>query len=319
MRRRTFLIGVPLLAARRAVAAPAPITALTYTPDGASVVCSGYREILVCSLRDGAVARRIPCDLAQIHDLAFSPDGAVLAAAGGTPGTSGAAQMLTWPEGKPLAVLARSQDLATSAGFSPDGSMLAVAGSDRTVQIWDAGKGPSTAPSLTLTGHAGPVLAVRYSPDGKLLVTTSADRSLRVWDARTGELQRALTNHTGIVHGVAFAPPIQGGSPHPYCASGSDDRTVRIWQPGIGRMVRIVRGHSGPVLSVLYNRDGTRLFAAGTEGIVRVIDAESDQVLKSWKASDQWIYRLALSPDGTVLAAGDWAGKLRFWRWASSG
>jgi WD40 repeat protein len=78
-------------------------------------------------------------------------------------------------------------------------------------------------------------------------------------------------------------------------------------------MVRIVRGHAGPALTALYSRDGNRIYSAGTEGVVRAIDAESDEVLHSWKAAPGWIYSLALSPDGAGLATGDWQGVVRRW------
>ena len=78
-------------------------------------------------------------------------------------------------------------------------------------------------------------------------------------------------------------------------------------------MVRIVRGHGGPVFAVVYSADGSRLYSAGQEGIVRVIDADSDQILHSWAAHDDWIYSLAMSPDGRWLASGDWKGKVKLW------
>ncbi|MFN3651580.1 MAG: WD40 repeat domain-containing protein [Armatimonadota bacterium] len=319
MRRRDLLLGLPLLAGGRLAAAPAaPITGLTFSPDGRFLLCSGYGEILVRSVPELRVVRRLPCGLPQIHALAFHPDGKALAAAGGTPGASGSAHLFSWPAGKRIGELGASRDLATSLAFNPDGARLAVSGSDRAARVW-AMPGPGapvpSKPLLTLAGHAGPVLAIAYTADGSLLVTGSADRSLRVWDAGTGGLRRTLTNHTEIVHCLAARPQSAESGPHPYCVSGGDDRTARVWQPGLGRMVRIVRGHAGPVLAVLYSRDGKQLFSAGAEGVVRVIDAESDQVLRSWSPTREWIYRLALSPDGRRLAAGDWRGRVFLWEW----
>jgi len=46
---------------------------------------------------------------------------------------------------------------------------------------------------------------------------------------------------------------------------------------------------------------------------VRVIDADSDQILHSWAAHDDWIYGLAISPDGQLLATGDWKGIVKTW------
>jgi WD40 repeat protein len=103
------------------------------------------------------------------------------------------------------------------------------------------------------------------------------------------------------------------------CASGGDDRTVRVWQPTIGRMVRIVRGHHAPVLALVFAPDGRALFSAGQEGIVRRIDADSDAILDECRASSDWIYSLAISPDGRTLATGDWAGTTRCWHVGEKG
>jgi WD40 repeat protein len=78
-------------------------------------------------------------------------------------------------------------------------------------------------------------------------------------------------------------------------------------------MVRIVRRHDAPALALAYARDGKTLFSAGVEGVIRIIDADSDQVLFEWKGHDDWIYTLAVSPDGTRIASGDWAGIIRVW------
>ncbi|MGV3720389.1 MAG: WD40 repeat domain-containing protein [Actinomycetota bacterium] len=305
-------LGLTIAAWAGAAERPAPVTALQFTPDGSALVSGGYRSISIHGSTTAAPIRSIACDLSRVQSLQFSPDGKTLAVSGGGAGESGAAVLLDWPAGKVRRTLTGHADLVTSVAFSPDGGRIATASADATVRIWATG-GPST-PELTLQGHAGPVLAVAFSPDGSLLVTASADRSLKVWDARTGGLQRSLTNHTDIVHTVSFRPlSSENQIPHPYCVSASDDRTVRVWQPGIGRMVRIIRGHAGPALTALYSRDGARIYSVGTEGVVRAIDAESDEVLQSWKAAPGWVYSLALSPDGGSLATGDWQGLVRRW------
>jgi len=308
-------VGWALLASTFTAAAerPAPATALQFTPDGSAIVSSGYRSVRIHGPSPAAPVRTIPCDLPQVQCLRFSPDGKTLAVGGGAAGAHGAAVLLAWPGGLVRRTLSGHSDLVMSLAFSSDGTRLAAASADATVSVWSTA-GAATTPALTLRGHAGPVLGVAFSPDGALLVTASADRSLKVWDAKTGALQRSLPNHTEIVHSVAFRPPNrENQNPNPYCVSASDDRTIRIWQPGIGRMVRIVRGHGGPVLAAQYSRDGARIYSAGTEGIVRAIDAESDEILHSWQAAPGWVYSLALSPDGKALATGDWQGGVRRW------
>src|SRR5262245_53738339 len=106
---------------------PAPVTALAFSPAGTALLSAGYRSISVRSLNGGA-ARLLDCELSQLQDLAFSPDGRLLAASGGTPGASGGVQWFAWPSGRALFTLRDRVDLVTAVAFSPDGRRLAAAG-----------------------------------------------------------------------------------------------------------------------------------------------------------------------------------------------
>ena len=289
-----------------------PATALAFSPDGTTLLVGGRREIRTYSIARGEPGATVVCEFPKISAFAFSPDTHALAVSGGTPGVDGGVVLLTWPEGKVVGHLTNHNDQGTAVAFNPAGTLLASAGADRLVQVvqW-----PQKTPAYRLDGHSGPVLAMAFSPDNALLLTASADRSIKVWDAATGQLRRSFSHHTDIVHCLAFRPEKQtdGESSRFQCASGSQDKTVRIWQPAVGRMVRIVRGHDGPVFAVAYSADSRRLYSAGKEGVVRVIDADSDQIQHSWKAHDDWIYGLAVSPDGQLLATGDWNGIVKLW------
>lgn len=289
-----------------------PATALAFTADGNALLVGGRRAVRLCSVPDGTLERSFACAFPKIGAFVFSPDARTLAVSGGTPGVSGGVEFFEWPTGNAAGCLTNHTDQATAVAFNPSATLLASAGADGLVQLFNW---PQKTPAYRLDGHSGPVLAVAFSPDSALLVTASADRSIKVWEAASGKLRRSFSQHTDIVHCLAYRPRTSGGGePVPFdCASGSQDGTVRIWQPAIGRMVRIVRGHEGPVFALAYSADGARLYSAGKEGVVRVIDAGSDQILHSWRAHEDWIYGLAVGCDDRVLATGDWTGTVKLW------
>lgn len=244
-----------------------------------------------------------------------------MAVGGGLPGDFGLVQLIDRSNDRITWSSPRYADQVTSLAFTPDGQCLVAGSSDSTVKVFelDADSGKAAA-SLDLAGHSGPVLAVACSPDQRVVVTASADRSIKVWELPSGRLIRSFNHHTARVNCLAFRPrlmPSDQASPAAFCASGSDDLTVRVWQPEIGRMVRIVRQHGGAVFAVAYHPNGSVMFSAGKEGVVRVIDAQSDVIQREWKAHRDWIYSLVVSPAGDLLATGDWSGEIKLWNIAT--
>jgi WD40 repeat protein len=308
--RRRFQQSVPLtiailLCAPMALAAP-PVTALAFSPDGATILSASQAGVELHEWPDLKVSRRLPSQLPHVHDLAFSPDGKALAVAGGAPGEAGTLEVFSWPESK---LQFRSQlhaDLIYGVAWSPDGTHLATAGYDHAVLLVDPGSGRRLQ---KLEGHSRGVLAVCFLPDGKSLLSGSADQAIRVWDIASGRQVRSLDNHTGTVHQLALRPSQPDGSP-PMVASLSDDRTVRFWQPTLGRMVRFARFKSAPTAGQ-WSGDGKWLIAAFADGRVRVIDPDTAEVVAEARASDNRIHSLALLRKTPLRAVvGDARGKL---------
>ena len=315
MAKRIFLLTwfcAALVTALHA-AEPQSITALGFAPDGKSLVGGSARAVRSWAIPDGKQAPAIAVGFAKINCLRFGPTGKLLAIAGGNPGLEGGVVILEWPAARIIAAWNEHTDLVTTAEFDSTGRRLLVASADRRAEVFTW---PELQRLYQLEGHAGPILGAAFSPDDKFIVTVSADRSVKAWDALDGSLKHSFSHHTDIVHSVAFRPRVlvEGQAVPFYCATASEDRTVRVWQPAIGRMVRIVRGHEEPVFAVAYSSDGSQLFSAGKEGIVRVTDGDSDELLHQWKAHTDWIYALAVNPVDGLLASSDWSGAVRLWR-----
>ena len=151
-----------------------------------------------------------------VGSVAFSPDGLLLATAGGE------LKVKVWSviTGRETVALDEYTTLATSLAFSPDGKRLAAGYFSWVVKLWDVDTGHETH---TLKGHTNVVNSVAFSPDGQRLASASYDKTVKVWDAFTGQVSLTLTGHTGKVLSVAFSPDGQR------LASASFDQTVKVW------------------------------------------------------------------------------------------
>ena len=130
-------------------------------------------QIRVWSTSDWQVVLEIDADQQRLRNLAYSPDGAKLAAAG----TGGRIGLWDAHSGKLLHKLTAKPAKIMSLAFCGD-ELLATGGSDNTVRIWDLTK---PAERWSLPGHSGSVAALACDPQTGVLASGSFDTTIRVW------------------------------------------------------------------------------------------------------------------------------------------
>jgi WD40 repeat protein len=119
--------------------------------------------------------------------VTFSPDGTMLATAGGD-GSTRLWDVATQQEiGTPMTADAQP---VYAAAFSPGGGTLATAGGDGTARLWDVATQQEIG--TPMTADAQPVYAAAFSPGGGTLATAGGDGTARLWDvAFPADLLRA--------------------------------------------------------------------------------------------------------------------------------
>jgi cytochrome c len=219
-----------------------------------------------------------------VRALAISPDG--MRAVSGSFDTAAIRWSLTRNVAEQVM---RFHDAAVNAvAFLNDGR-IATGGADAHIALWTPGK---PVPDAVLDGHSGPIVDLAVSPDGKTLASASWDHSVRLWPL-AGGAPRVLEGNAQNVNGVAFSPD---GT---QIISAGYDATVRIWQLGSDGVS--VHNLPSPLNSVTVARDG-EIIAAGASGKVFFL-SPNGELRGEVEAAPTPVIQLAISPDGTLVAA----------------
>jgi len=149
------------------------VTALQFTPDGATLVAADGEPtksgvIHLWSVAGGKSQSTWSAHKDSIYALCLSPDGKRLA-------TGGADKVIRLWE---LATQKETGKLEAHSGhvlalaFNPDGSMLASSGADKVLNFWDT---TNWNQAITLNNHSAPVTALVWSAGGTNLFSACED------------------------------------------------------------------------------------------------------------------------------------------------
>ena len=173
-----------------------------FSSDGRLVAAVGLDgEVRVWRWRTPKLIRRLG-GFSRVDGVAFSPGGALLAAAGDS-------TLRVWrvADGAPVASVSTGegrQYALTSVAFDPGGTLVAAGSSSGAVWLWDRRRAKRLA-RLTRNGDA--VTDVSFDAAGRYLVAVLAHRgTANVWSVPRGQLVTTLRTRASSLEGAAFAP-----------------------------------------------------------------------------------------------------------------
>jgi WD40 repeat protein len=288
----------PPQAYRRAV----PTTALAFSHDGSELAVSGYHEITIWNATTGSLARRITNVPERVYSLAYSPDGSLLALAGGTPGQMGEVKLFKPSDGSLVKDLGSMADVAMRAAFNPPGTKLAVGGADRAIRVYDVVSGKQ---EILIEDHADWVVALAWNADGTRLASASRDKTSKLFNATNGESLMTYSGHGETVFGVGFS----GDGKLVFTAGG--DKKIHAWNPEDGAKKGEIAGFGAAVLGLVTHED--KIFSCSADKSVQQYRVEGFKQFKSYAGQTDAVYVVAYHAATGRLAAGGFSGAVNVW------
>jgi WD40 repeat protein/tRNA A-37 threonylcarbamoyl transferase component Bud32 len=280
---------------------------------GLSLTGGGQAEVL------DLTTRQTICNVSQpgpIRTVAFNADATLLLTGGGDEKTKQGLVRLSDRQGNERGDFPHP-DVVRCVAFHPDGKTFATGCDDGTIRVWEVGQlGKVPQREMALPRDAGKIYSIAYHPkDGRTLLAGSRDGRAFLLDVRTGRRLHEWT-HPDSVLAVAFS---QDGRRILTGYAGG----ARLWDWDPAREQDPVRPlgapfeHQAGIFGVAFSDDARLALTGGTDGLVRLWDAETKRPLAPPWRHEGVVFAVAFAyGNKQVLTAGMGAslsGAVRLW------
>jgi len=255
-----------------------PVNAAAMSRDGRRVVTASGK-----GLRSWEVGRPAPVwirdDIGYTVCVAISPDGRLVAACAGK-----TIFVLDADTGVGLAQLHGHATTVKSLAFSGDADRLVSGADDQTVRVWNL---HDSARSV-VAQHDAEIgqYAVAWTADGQF-VASASPHDLRL--SRTAPLPPVRLLRTDATNSQLLELSASGVSSYSQSvlASSADGTTlaatagqvIRVWKSPGGEPQAELAGPTATVNAIALSRDGTHLYSASADHMIRAWDARTGQLL----------------------------------------
>ncbi|HTK06577.1 MAG TPA: WD40 repeat domain-containing protein [Ktedonobacteraceae bacterium] len=289
-----------------------------------SILALASKDALaIWNLRNGQLIHNRVHEDDIATDMAFSPDGSLLAVAM----YDGGIQLWYVANGQHGHLLNLEIDYGASKSiaFSPDGKYLAAGTyEDNKVWLWNVADGRLQRMMQTHP-HAERIHGLTFSPDGMLLVggdiggSTAIDQT-SVWDVETGRLVQSFDQKTWLPAFSADGKLLAST----YIADRDREKNKKagpfqssdpicLWDVAGRHLLRQFKGHRERIQGLAFSPSGRTLISCGNDGMVSWWDSESGQEVYRLETCFSTRASGAYTANRRLLVSGLKDGTFRLW------
>lgn len=276
------------------------VTGLRFTPDGRYLASSSRdRSVKVWDIEQGRLVHRLTRHDGPVNALDLSADGLWLASGS----TDKTVRIWSVNTGEQTQVLSPQPSTVMSVSFAADQQRLLSRCANGQILIWDYAQERLEQTLKTEQFGAGQVVC---SPRWNHCLSTGPQAMLDFWSIPDGRRLDQAPGHDRPIISLAIS---KSGR---FAAAGSQDGRITIREVTKRQQFTVLDGHSKPVNGLALLGDGTHVASVSHDNTIKIWQV-SDGVMTDSLQGPFPFLSVAVSPDETLLAAGDIKGVITLW------
>lgn len=267
------------------------ITSVRFSPNGQWLAATGgapalFGDVQIWDLPSRTLKHSINLSFDTLFGASFSDDSQYLAFGS----MDNKARVLSVTEGKVIMSMDAHSDLVFATTFSLKNDHLISVSRDMSMKLTEIKTAQfiDNITSITPGALKGGLMAVQRHPQEEQVLTGGADGEPKLYKIFRTQA-RQIGDDFNRIRGY---PPLPGrifslefnrdGSLFVVGSSNATSGTARIYSTNDGKLLHELQGHKAGVFAVAFRPDGKQVATGGMEGLVRLYDVETGQLVKEF-------------------------------------